>query len=302
MGHNKAMRIFITGGTGFIGSHFIKRFPEYEYTVLARDLERAKQVLPDSVTFIESLDQIQNFDAYDAVVNLAGEPIIDKRWSGKQKDRICQSRWQLTQQLVQLIDASKSPPGVFLSGSAIGVYGNHSEQWIDESTPVESSDFPSTVCVHWEEIANRVSPQVRLVTLRTGIVLAKEQGALSKMLLPFKLGLGGPLGHGNQFMSWIHIDDMTSAMKYLLDEAEISGPVNLVSPNPVMNKMFTRALAAQLKRFAILPMPGFVLKALMGESSVLLLDSQRLKPNTLLENGFQFRYPELELALTDLLN
>ena len=296
------MKLLVTGGTGFIGSYFIKRFPSHDYTVLVRDEGRAQRRLPSTVKCITSLEQLENLDGFDGVINLAGEPIIDKRWTKTQKDIICESRWRLTEQLVSLFDRSARPPAVFLSGSAIGVYGSHGEHFIDETTDVHAVDFPSTVCVMWEEIAARVACDIRLVNLRTGIVLAKEQGALAKMLLPFKLCLGGPIGSGHQYMSWIHIDDMTAAMEFLLNEGSISGPVNLVSPEPVTNREFTKELANKLRRIAVFRVPSRVLKSLMGESASLLLDSQRLRPTKLTSNGFEFQYPTLSQALSQLLS
>ena len=270
--------------------------------MLTRDATRAQIRLPGTVEYITSLGKLENLDEFDGVINLAGEPIIDKRWTEAQKDIICESRWSLTEQLVSLFDKSTSPPKVFLSGSAIGVYGSHGERFIDETTEVQAVDFPSTVCVLWEEIAARVSGDVRLVNMRTGIVLAKEQGALAKMLLPFKLCLGGPIGSGQQYMSWIHIDDMTAAIEFLLNEEGTYGPVNLVSPEPVSNREFTKELANKLRRIAVLRVPSLVLRALMGESASLLLDSQRLRPDKLSRSGFKFQYPTLSQALSQLLS
>lgn len=295
------MKLLLTGGTGFIGRRYIERFSHHEFTVLVRDLNRAREVLPSSVECIDSLDKLVSLDDYDGVINLAGEPIIDKRWSQTQKSKICQSRWGITQQIVSLVQASTSPPKVFLSGSAIGVYGNHGDQQLTESISVNATDFPSTLCVRWEEIAAEVKSNVRVVHLRTGIVLDKEQGALSKMLLPYKMGLGGPLGNGQQYMSWIHIDDILSAIEFLLENSKVSGPVNLVSPGAVTNREFSNTLASQLRRFAIMRMPKWVLNLILGESSVLLLDSQRVIPDKLLSNGFQFKYPSLEKTMAHLL-
>jgi uncharacterized protein (TIGR01777 family) len=295
------MKILITGGTGLIGLAFINRFSEHEFTVLTRTALTAKQLLPSSVKLIDSLDNLQNLDAFDAVINLVGEPIINKRWTDKQKEIICQSRWVITQQLVDLFANSQKPPQVFLSGSAIGVYGNRGDTALNESSSVTANDFPTSLCLRWEEIAKKAEPHTRVILLRTGIVLAANGGALAKMILPFKLFLGGRLSHGNQYMSWIHYQDHINAMHYLLAEDAISGAVNLVAPEAEKNIGFTQKLAKALKRKAIFPMPKVVLQLILGESSCLLLDSQKIAPQKLLEAGYRFSYPSLSLAFENLL-
>jgi uncharacterized protein (TIGR01777 family) len=295
------MKILMTGGTGLIGLAFVKRFAEHDFTVLTRTVLKTKLLLPSSVKLIDSLDNLQNLDAFDAVINLAGEPIINKRWTDKQKEIICQSRWVITQQLVDLFASGQKPPQVFLSGSAIGVYGNRGDTMLSESSSVTASDFPTSLCLRWEKIAKQAEPYTRVILLRTGIVLATDGGALSKMILPFKLFLGGRLGHGSQYMSWIHYQDHINAMHYLLTEKSISGAVNLVAPEPEMNISFTQKLAKVLKRKAIFPMPKIVLQCILGESSCLLFDSQKVAPQKLLESGYRFSYPSLSLAFEDLL-
>ena len=295
------MKILLTGGTGLIGLAFIRRFDEYQYTVLTRSPEKAKSLLPESVTLIESLDNLPNLNGFDAVINLAGEAIIDKRWHPKQKDRICQSRWQMTQKLADLFARSENPPETFLSGSAIGVYGNRGDDVLTEASTVQEHDFATTLCLRWEAIARGAESYTRVVLLRTGIVLAAHSGALAKMLLPFKCCLGGRIGDGQQYMSWIHLQDHVNAMGYLLTEKSISGPVNLVAPEPVRNNIFTQTLAEVLQRIAIFPVPKSILKLLLGESSCLLLDSQRVMPEALLNKRFSFAFPTLNQALTHLL-
>lgn len=295
------MKLLMTGGTGFIGRSFIERFRHHDYTVLSRNASRAKEQLPSNVAVLESLSGLENLNQYDAVINLAGEPIIDKRWSKKQKATITNSRLDTTHQLVDLIRRSQTPPSVFLSGSAIGIYGDRGDELLTESSEVRSSDFPSKLCMDWEGLSNQVAEKTRVVNLRTGIVLDPHKGALSKMLLPYKLNLGGRLGSGKQYMSWIHIEDMLSAMAYLLETSDLSGPINMVAPNPVQNQNFSDCLADSLGRIAVLPAPGFVLKMILGESSILLLGSQRIVPTRLQENGFEFRFPVLNDALENLL-
>lgn len=295
------MNILITGGTGLIGCHFMNTVGEHQYTVLTRSPEQAKKNLPVSVRLISSLTELTTLDIFDAVINLAGEPIIDKRWTKKQKAVISNSRWDITRQLVDLFRASSEPPAVFLSGSAIGVYGDQGDVMVDETFSSLPDDFAAQLCARWEALAQEAASYTRVVCLRTGIVLDAQAGALAKMLLPFKLGLGGPVAKGEQFMSWIHIDDMVRAIDFLLVQSQAYGAYNLVAPEPVRNRDFTQALAAQLKRWAILPAPKKLLQALLGESSALLLDSQRVVPKRLLEEDFIFSFAEINSALNDLL-
>ena len=293
------MNILITGGTGLIGSAFIRQFDDHQYTVLSRSPAQAKHRLPAYVQLIDSLERLDHLDDFDAVINLAGAAIIDKRWSEQRKQEICNSRWQLTEQLVALFARSTKPPAVFLSGSAIGVYGHHGNDALTEDSTVQETDFPTKLCLRWEDIARRAELYTRVVLLRTGIVLAPKGGALAKMLLPFKLCLGGRIGSGEQYMSWIHYQDHIHAMRYLLSESSLSGPVNLVAPNPQTNSQFTQALAKALGRIAIFPVPKQVMQLLLGESACLLLDSQKVLPKKLLNSGFKFEYPHLAAALNN---
>jgi hypothetical protein len=295
------MNILITGGTGLIGSCFIKQFRCHTFTVLTRFPSKAKVQLPESSEFISSLDELHNLDNFDAVINLVGEPIIDKRWSAKQKIIITQSRLQITRRLVELIAGSKQPPKVFLSGSAIGIYGDRVDEVLTESSTLHNTDFPSELCIQWEALAKQAEPYTRVVRMRTGIVLASHGGALAKMLLPFKCCLGGIIGDGQQYMSWIHYCDHIHAMDYLLETDSVSGAVNLVAPIPEKNQVFTQALAKVLGRIAVLPVPKKILALLLGESSCLLLSSQRIVPQRLLDSGFKFRFPTLNIALQELL-
>ncbi|WP_250655221.1 TIGR01777 family oxidoreductase [Alkalimarinus coralli] len=296
------MKLLVTGGTGLIGSRFIQTFPQHQYTVLSRSPERAKTRLPNSTKVIGGLSDIDNLDSFGGVINLAGEPIVDKRWTDKQKHIICESRWDITRQLVDKFRLSSNPPAFFVSGSAIGVYSDHGDAIITEQSTSTQADFATSVCERWESIAKEAEPYTRVVLLRTGIVLDAKGGALAKMLPPFKLCLGGRIGDGRQYMSWIHINDMVSAIEFLINNQHCSGPFNMVATEPVPNQQFTKALASALNRIAVLPVPKFALKLLLGESSELLLGSQRVKPDKLLSSGFQFKFPSLNAALGDLFN
>ncbi|WP_114767701.1 TIGR01777 family oxidoreductase [Vibrio rhodolitus] len=300
------MKVLLTGGTGFIGRELIKHLTTYDVVLLTRSPEKAKQLLNHAdlgnVTYISHLNDFHDLNDFDAVINLAGEPIADKRWSAEQKQQICDSRWKLTEQLVELIHASTTPPNVFISGSAVGYYGDQQAHPFDESLHVHTNNFPHHVCAKWEEIANRArSEQTRVCILRTGVVLGCDGGALAKMLLPYKMGVGGPIGHGNQYMPWIHKLDMVRGIIYLLETEHAHGDFNLCAPHPVMNRHFSRTLARTLKRPHFLFTPKWTIKILMGESSVLLFDSIRAKPKKLTELGFRFSYSRLEPALKNLL-
>jgi hypothetical protein len=295
------MKILMTGGTGLIGSHFINHFKDYQFTVLTRSINQAKKQLPSHVTLINSLNNLANLDQFDAVINLAGEPINEKRWSEKQKNIIAQSRWQTTQHLTDLFAASQAPPSVFLSGSAAGVYGHRAEEIIDETAEVQAIDYPTSLCVRWEAIAKQAQPFTRVILLRTGIVLAPKGGAMTKLLTPFKLHLGGTMGNGKQYMPWIHYQDTVYAIDHILQHKELSGEVNLVAPHMVTNYEFTRTLAQVLNRIAVLSLPKKLLLYIFGESACLLLDSQRLTPSKLLNSGFKFHFPNLLVAIGDLI-
>ena len=262
------MKILVTGGTGLIGGHLVPRLQElgHQVTVLTRHRDTAREKLNDRVTLWDTLGDKQNLDGFDAVINLAGEPIADKRWTTEQKDRLCQSRWRITQKLADLINASETPPSVLISGSAIGYYGDLGEVVVTEEEPPHN-EFTHKLCARWEQIACEAqSDKTRVCLLRTGVVLAPKGGILGKMVPPFRLGLGGPIGNGRQYLAWIHVDD---------------------------------ALGHALQRPAILRVPATVMRLLMGESSVLVLGGQRALPKRLEAAGFPFRWYDLEEALAD---
>ncbi|MFD2179367.1 TIGR01777 family oxidoreductase [Veronia pacifica] len=296
------MHILLTGGTGLIGRQLIARLENHKITVLTRSIVNARKVMPESVSLIDSLDGVKNFDEFDAVINLAGEPIVDKRWSEHQKGVISTSRWGLTEKLVEMIHASSNPPHTFISGSAVGYYSDQKDKILDETLVVEKDDFAHQICANWEKIAQKASSEhTRVCLLRTGIVLSTQGGAMTKMLLPYRFGLGGPIGDGEQYFPWIHIEDMVEGIVYLLEQQSLSGPFNLSAPNPVTNKEFSRTLAATLRRPHFLFTPAFAIKILLGEAGQLLLDSQRAVPKALIEAGYQFKHPELAPALSHLL-
>jgi hypothetical protein len=244
------------------------------------------------------VEWLPDLGGYDAVVNLAGEPLIGKRWSDAQRAKILDSRVQSTGRIVDAMKASPSHPQVLVNASAIGIYGDRGEDWLGEET-LPALDFIGDVCSQWEAAAGQAP--CRSVMIRIGVVLGQGGGALSKMLLPFQLGLGGPMGSGRQWMSWIHIEDLCRLILHAIDNGTLAGPHNGTAPNPVTNKQFAATLGKVLKRPAFLPAPAFALKIALGEVSRLLTDSQRCKADKVLASGFEFRHPNLEPALRDLL-
>ncbi|MGF1690289.1 TIGR01777 family oxidoreductase [Photobacterium kagoshimensis] len=297
------MNILVTGGTGFIGKALLPHFNHDQVTVLTRDTTRAYQRLGHHIKVINQLIELDNLDNFDAVINLAGEPIVNKRWSEKQKQKICDSRWQITQELVNKLKAGKNPPPIFISGSAVGIYGDQKDDPFDETLQVNKDDFAHHVCKKWEEIALQAqSEQTRVCLLRTGIVLAKHGGALAKMLPAYQLGLGGPIGSGQQYFPWIHLQDMVKGILFLLKHPTAQGPFNFTAPTPVTNKQFSQTLAKVLRRPHILSTPEWLIKMGLGESACLLLDSQRALPARLEAEGFKFCFPELEHALKETLH
>lgn len=293
------MRILITGATGLIGRSLTAFLlsQAHQVTALTRDLQRAKEVLGPQVTCWSTLDDQYDLNSFDAVINLAGEPIAEKRWTPQQKEILCQSRWQITEKLTALIKASSEPPAVFISGSAVGFYGDQGQALVtEEETPHD--EFTHQLCERWESLALAAeSEQTRVCLLRTGIVLAPHGGALAKMVPLLRLGLGGPIGDGRQYLPWIHIDDMVHGIYFLLTTDGLNGPFNMVSPYPVHNEQFIATLAEVLDRPAVIRTPAAAMRLLLGESAALVLGGQRAVPKRLEEAGFGFRYFDLGEAL-----
>ncbi|WP_307746546.1 TIGR01777 family oxidoreductase [uncultured Pantoea sp.] len=295
------MHILITGGTGLIGRHLIPRLQQlgHQISVVTRDVVSAREKLGDEVALWSGLAQQSNLDTIDAVINLAGEPIADKRWTEPHKQQLCESRWQITEQIVSLINASATPPSVLISGSATGFYGNTGDLVLTEDDQGQD-EFTHQLCARWEQLALAAeSERTRVCLLRTGVVLAPEGGALSKMKLPFKLGIGGPIGSGKQYMPWIHIDDMLNAIIWLLEHDDLRGPFNMVAPYAVRNEQFAATLGRVMHRPAFMRTPASAIKLMMGESSVLVLGGQHVLPKRLEASGFGFRWYDLQEALQD---
>ena len=295
------MHIFITGATGLIGQHLCPFLTHHHsVTVLSRNPTKANVLLGykiNAVTNIEAVD----FNNIDVVINLAGEPIVNKRWSDKQKSIIRDSRIELTKQISAAIATSDTPPHTFISGSAVGFYGRQGITPIDEENNKPHDEFSHQLCKDWENAALAAqSTSTRVCLLRTGIVLAKKGGALSKMLPAFKLCLGGPIGNGEQGMSWIHIDDMTQLILFIIKHKNMTGPINATAPNPVSSKVFSKSLGKALSRPALIPMPALVLKLLMGEMADLLITGQYVLPQKALEHNYRFHFSDIDSALESL--
>ena len=295
--------VLVTGGSGFIGRHFCRAASQLSWNiiVLSRNPSNAKTLLPDAVQVVSNLNQIASDLFIDSIVNLAGKSLAEHRWTKKRKQQFYSSRPGLTDNLYDFFCRHQSAPVTLISGSAVGYYGSGSDPKHEESAAVDG--FSHQLCDSWEKSAKQFeSLGTRVCMVRTGIVLG-DQGALAKMLLPFKLGLGGRIGDGRQLMSWIHINDMVNILLHCIADPELFGPINATAPNPVNNKTFVLALGKVLHRPTLLPMPGFMVKSLLGEMGIeLLLQGQHVIPKKLQRNGFEFEFPMLSQALEDLLD
>jgi uncharacterized protein len=296
--------VLLSGASGFIGSQLSKSLSADGHRVvrLARPESRSTPAVSDIVRWDPEAGYIDR-DALarlqpDAVVNLAGESIA-KRWTATRRRRIRESRVRGTTILAEALAALRSKPSVFLSGSAMGYYGAHRGDELLEEHSAPGSDFLAQTARDWERATEAASQAgIRVVLSRTGIVLGMGGGALDQMLLPFRLGVGGRLGSGRQWMSWIALDDVVRALRFLVDTPAVRGPVNLVAPEPVRNAEFTKVLGRVLGRPAMLPVPAFALELLFGTmADHTILASQRLSPKKLAGAGFEFRHPRLEEAL-----
>ncbi len=276
------MIIALTGASGFVGRAVSARLRKAGHTVRPVSMRRAPS--PDALAGCE------------AVIHLAGEPVA-QRWTPAARERIRASRLEGTRALVEAMRPHR--PQVLISASAVGYYGSRGDDLLTESEP-PANDFLGEVAAAWEQEAQRAeSFGVRVTRLRIGVVLGPGGGALAKMLLPFKLGVGGRIGSGRQWMSWIYLDDLVSLMEFLLKASTVRGAFNAVSPHPVTNAEFTRALASALHRPAVFPVPAIALKLLFGEMSQVLLASQRAIPDAIARAGFTFAYPDIYGALTE---
>lgn len=293
------MRILVTGGSGFVGRLLCPELQRagHEVVVLTRSPQRARKHLSDDVQCYADLDSV---GPCEAVVNLAGAGIADKRWSEARKQVLRDSRLKTTQALIEWMATLPMPPTVMISASAVGWYGEQGQQEVDESTS-PAPGFTHDLCEDWEQTAQQAEALgVRVCRIRLGVVLDQGGGSLAKMLPAFKLGLGGRLGDGQQWMPWIHRQDVVRVVQFLLAHSACSGAYNTTSPEPVTNAEFTRALGRALHKPTLLPVPRCMLSFALGDMASLLLGSDRLVPRRLQEAGFQFRYANLDKALAEI--
>lgn len=297
------MKIVVTGGTGFVGKNLIKYLQQkgHDITILTRN----PQVYPHSerLTYIEWLQPHshpeEKLENIDVLINLAGES-INSRWTRKRKEQIVSSRVQATNACYELIKKLKRKPKVFISASAIGYYGTSLQETFSEDD-LNGDDFLAKTTTTWEHTANQVKEQgVRTVIARFGVILGKDEGALPRMLLPYKLFIGGTIGNGNQWISWVHIDDVIRALEFAINHNEIHGPINITAPTPKTMKGFGKEIGSVINKPHWLPLPAFILKIMLGEMAVMIAEGQRVIPRKLLDEGFRFYYDDLSEALRNL--
>jgi uncharacterized protein (TIGR01777 family) len=304
------MRIAITGSTGLVGKALIPALQNAGHRVvrLVRGAASDQQRSANDATSTEDTAQwqpatgaidMESLGAIDAVIHLAGENIAGGRWTKARKQRIADSRGPTTEKLCRTLAGMERPPSVFISASGVSIYGDRGDEELHEGSALASEpDFLADVAKGWEHGAQPLADSnTRIVNLRMGIVLDPSGGALARMLPPFRLGIGGRLGNGHHFMSWISLTDLVRVMQRALTDEALHGPINTISPMPVTNREFTRTLGKVLRRPTFLPVPSFILKLVFGELSTVLLGSQRAHPQRLLEAGFEFEYADLESAL-----
>jgi uncharacterized protein (TIGR01777 family) len=303
-------RIVIAGGTGFIGRHLVRALAERgdEVSVLSRSAETVERALGGAAravvyTPLERGKWYEALNGVDAVVNLAGEQVVGRRHTKENKRRMRESRVETTHRLVEAIAEAKSRPALLISASGIDYYGAH-----DKSEPIDETAAPGAaglarLCVEWEEAARRAEAYgVRVVCARFGIVLASDGGALEQMVRPFRLFAGGPIGNGEQVVSWVHIDDVVGVVLRCIDDTALAGPVNVVAPNAVTNAELARAIGRSIGRPSWLPAPGFALKLMFGsEGAEPILTGRRAVPEVMRRHQFVWRYPHLDAALAETL-
>ncbi|RZJ01526.1 MAG: TIGR01777 family protein [Brevundimonas sp.] len=294
-------RILVTGATGFIGRRLVAALAGAQHEVIALVRDPAAADLPVPITVVTCLDQLASDTRIDAVVNLAGEPISDSPWTLAKRRRILLSRLKTTRDVRRLIARLDVRPEVLVSGSAIGWYGLHGDQVLDETGPANPC-FSHRLCHAWERAANRVEALgVRVVTLRIGLVLGADGGMLSRLLMPFEFGLGGPMGSGRQWMSWIALDDCVRLILHAVADERVAGPLNATAPEPVTNRELSRALGRALHRPALLAAPAAPLRLALGAfADELLLNGQRVVPAKALATGFRFRHRRIDEALAQI--
>ena len=298
------MRALVTGATGFVGRRLLARLDRP--VIFSRNARRAAEQLVEYHVTAHGWDPLSGpppaeaLAGVDTIFHLAGEPVGEERWNDALRKRIADSRVVGTRNLVEGLASLDQRPKVLVCASAVGYYGAHGGEGIDESTP-PGDDFLAQVCVDWEREAARAEDfGVRVVSVRIGVVLGKGGGALAKMLTPFRLGLGGRLGHGRQWMPWVHVDDVVGVMLHAAADEQIRGPINATAPVAATNLQFTKALGKALHRPTIFPMPAPILRLLVGPFAEIILCSQQITPRVAQESGYEFQYSDVDSALAEI--
>lgn len=299
------MKIAVTGGTGFVGRALTEELLAHHHEVLILTRNPDKHEERPGVSYIKWLSDgakpEESLEGIHAFINLAGESINSGRWTDERKKRILNSRITSTQEVLNVCKALKQKPSCLINASAIGTYPSSKTNTYTEASDERAEDFLGETVQIWEKEAEKVSGLgIRVAFSRFGIILGKDEGALPRIALPYKMFVGGTVGSGEQWMSWVHIKDIARALRFIAETESISGPVNVTAPSPVTMKEFGKTLGSVLGRPHWLPVPAFALKVAMGEMSALVLEGQKVLPSVLLEHGYQFEYPELHSALIDI--
>ncbi|TVQ01932.1 MAG: TIGR01777 family protein [Balneolaceae bacterium] len=300
----ESKKILITGGTGFIGEFLVSDLLKAGHfvTILTRSPEKYGEKQAENRSYVGWEDNLSTLmDNTDVVINLAGENLFGKRWSNEVKEIIYNSRIDTTKKLANAINKAVSPPGLFISASAVGIYGDNGDAMLDESSP-SGNDFLARVCIDWERVSQEAATAgVRVANPRIGVVLEDSGGMLEKMKLPFQLFAGGPIGTGLQYVPWIHIGDLCRAILFPIENQEISGPYNACSPEPATMNELAKTLGKVMNRPSFFRVPEFVLKTVLGEAAQPALSSLRVQPKILQISGFEFEFEDLEEALADVI-
>jgi uncharacterized protein (TIGR01777 family) len=299
------MKILLTGGTGFLGSHLsdflIKQ--NHELTIISRSPGKFRKYESDNRHYIAWQSDLSNvISEADAIINLAGKNLFDQRWTSEVKREIRDSRINVTRAIIEGVKKAQNKPKILLSASAVGYYGERGDEKITEETPA-GDDFLATLCKDWESEALKAEKSgVRVVISRIGIPLAKDGGALQQMLTPFRYFVGGALGNGQQYFPWIHFEDLCRGFHYVLTNDDFKGAFNVCSPNPVTMNQFARALVTAMNRPSLFSVPGFALKLALGDAANSVTASLRVLPKKLLDHGFRFKYKKVLPALIDIVD
>ncbi|MDQ1147329.1 uncharacterized protein (TIGR01777 family) [Bacillus sp. SORGH_AS 510] len=299
------MKIAIAGGTGFVGRALVDELSTYEYEIVILTRRAMKTSEKANIRYSQWLtdnaNPVRDLQNTDIFINLAGEPINSGRWTEERKSKILSSRIEAVDAVLDIINQLDRKPQALINASAIGIYGTSDNEVFTENTERLGSDFLADTVIKWEQEASKASSlQIRTVLCRFGIIIEKDAGALPKMLLPYKLCIGGNIGSGKQWMSWIHLRDVVKGIIFAIENEQIQGPINFTAPQPVIMNDFGKTLAQVLHRPHWLPVPSFALRLLLGEMSTLVVDGQKVLPKKLLDHGFQFQYPNLKMALKNI--